>query len=198
MFLPLVRMHNNVEWNQPIGLYILQLGQQQSANQTAGYHILETSGSLPRSRHSISAKVGRSASHDNDTWCIYGSHCMIKPLASSHAISVTSSHTLYHKLSKVLVAHFNLHSLHDVGIHLRYQYAVEQVSFEPFAISEVHAWQQFVSLIRHDQYRSSDHRGVPSTRLLPAVILLMIFHVNFTHNNYLHAYHQHNHYRWVL
>ena len=26
MFLPLVRMHNNVEWNQPIGLYILQWG----------------------------------------------------------------------------------------------------------------------------------------------------------------------------
>ena len=70
MFLPLVRMYNNVEWNQPIGLYILQLGQQQSANQTAGYHILETSGGLPRSRHSISSKVGRSASHDNDTWCM--------------------------------------------------------------------------------------------------------------------------------
>ena len=119
---------------------------------------------------------------------------MIKHLAS-HALPATLPHTLCYKLSKALVAHFNLHSLHDLGIQLRYQHAVEEVSFEPFAISEVHAWQQFVSLIRHDQYLSSDHRGVPSTKLLHAVILLMIFHVNITHNNYLHAYHQHNHYR---
>ena len=52
------------------------------------------------------------------------------------------------------------------------------------------AMTRIASLIRHNHYWSSNHRGDPSTGLLPAVILLVIFHIrvdlSYIHSRFLH------------
>ena len=52
------------------------------------------------------------------------------------------------------------------------RFPVAPLSLEPFAVSKVlrTVMVQTVSLIRHNHYRSLDHRGVLSIGLLPAVI----------------------------